>query len=56
LRLFFAFWGWTLTFKALGAKESVALQVAGNSRRWWLKSDLLLKTVLTMLGCLDDVW
>ena len=42
------FGGWTLTFKALGAKENVALQVAGNSRRWWRNSDRLLKTVLTI--------
>ena len=34
--------------KALGAKENVALQVAGNSRRWWRNSDRLLKTVLTI--------
>jgi RNA-directed DNA polymerase len=34
--------------KALGAKEDVALQVAGNSRRWWRNSDRLLKTVLTI--------
>jgi RNA-directed DNA polymerase len=34
--------------KALGASESVARQVAGNSRRWWRNSDRLLKTVLTI--------
>jgi RNA-directed DNA polymerase len=34
--------------KALGASESVARQVAGNSRRWWCNSDRLLKTVLTI--------
>jgi RNA-directed DNA polymerase len=35
--------------KALGAKENVAKQVAGNSRRWWRNSDRLLKTVLTIV-------
>lgn len=34
--------------KALGASDSVARQVAGNSRRWWRNSDRLLKTVLTI--------
>ena len=34
--------------KALGASESVARQVAANSRRWWRNSDRLLKTVLTI--------
>ena len=34
--------------KALGAKENVALQVAGNSRRWWRNSDRLLKTTHTI--------
>jgi len=34
--------------KALGAAESVAKQVAGNSRRWWRNSDRLFKTVLTI--------
>ena len=34
--------------KTLGAKENVAQQVAGNSRRWWRNSDRLLKTVLTI--------
>lgn len=34
--------------KALGASESVARQVAGNSRCWWRNSDRLLKTVLTI--------
>ena len=34
--------------KALGASESVAKQVAGNSRCWWRNSDRLLKTVLTI--------
>jgi RNA-directed DNA polymerase len=32
----------------LGARPSVARQVAGNSRRWWRNSDRLLKTVLTI--------
>ena len=34
--------------KALGASESVARQVAGNSRRWWRNSDRMLKTVMTI--------
>ena len=34
--------------KALGATESVAKQVAVNSRRWWRNSDRLLKAVLTI--------
>jgi RNA-directed DNA polymerase len=34
--------------KALGAKQSVAKRVAGNSRCWWRNSDGLLKTVLTI--------
>ena len=34
--------------KALGAPETVARQVAANSRRWWHNSDRLLKTVLTI--------
>ena len=34
--------------KALGAGETVARRVAGNSRRWWRNSDRLLKTVLTI--------
>ena len=34
--------------KALGAGETVAKRVAGNSRRWWRNSDRLLKTVLTI--------
>ncbi len=34
--------------KALGAKENVARQVAGNSRRWWRNSAKLLNTVLTI--------
>lgn len=34
--------------KALGATQSVAKQVAGNSRRWWRNSDLLLNSVLTV--------
>jgi RNA-directed DNA polymerase len=34
--------------KALGAAETVARQVAGNSRCWWRNSDRLLKTVLTI--------
>jgi RNA-directed DNA polymerase len=33
---------------ALGATQSVAKQVAANSRRWWRNSDRLLKTVLTI--------
>ena len=34
--------------KALGAKESVARQVAANSRRWWRNSAKLLNSVLTI--------
>ncbi len=34
--------------KALGAGETVAIRVAGNSRCWWRNSDRLLKTVLTI--------
>lgn len=34
--------------KALGASETVARRVAGNSRSWWRNSDRLLKTVLTI--------
>jgi RNA-directed DNA polymerase len=34
--------------KALGATETVARRVAGNSRCWWRNSDRLLKTVLTI--------
>ena len=34
--------------KALGAAETVARRVAGNSRCWWRNSDRLLKTVLTI--------
>ena len=34
--------------KAFGASDSVARQMAGNSRRWWRNSDRLLKTVLTI--------
>ena len=34
--------------KALGAKEDVALQVAGNCCRWWHNSGLLLNSVLTI--------
>ena len=34
--------------KALGATETVAQRVAGNSRRWWRNSDGLIKTVLTI--------
>jgi RNA-directed DNA polymerase len=34
--------------KALGAKENVARQVAGNSCRWWRNSAQLLNTVLTI--------
>lgn len=36
----------------LGASPSVAAQVAGINRRWWHKSDCLIKTVLT-IGYLD---
>jgi RNA-directed DNA polymerase len=34
--------------KALGATETAARRVAGNSRCWWRNSDRLLKTVLTI--------
>ena len=34
--------------KALGATETVAKRVAGNSRCWWRNSDRLIKTVLTI--------
>lgn len=34
--------------KALGAKETVARRVAGNSRRWWRNSAKLLNSVLTI--------
>ncbi len=34
--------------KALGAKQSVARQVAANSRRWWRNSAKLLNSVLTI--------
>lgn len=34
--------------RALGASEAVAGQVAGNSRRWWRNSRLLLNSVLTI--------
>lgn len=34
--------------KALGASDTVAKRVAGNSRCWWRNSDGLLKTVLTI--------
>lgn len=34
--------------RALGAGETVARRVAGNSRRWWRNSDRLLNTVLTI--------
>ena len=34
--------------KALGAGDTVARRVAGNSRRWWRNSDGLLKTTLTI--------
>lgn len=33
---------------AMGAKESVARQVAANSRRWWRNSAKLLNSVLTI--------
>jgi RNA-directed DNA polymerase len=34
--------------KALGASADVANQVAGNSHRWWRKSDGAIKRVLTI--------
>ena len=34
--------------KSLGASDSVAKQVAGNSRRWWRNSGMLLNSVLTL--------
>jgi RNA-directed DNA polymerase len=34
--------------KVLGAGETVARRVAGNSRCWWRNSDRLLKSVLTI--------
>ena len=34
--------------RTLGASETVAKRVAGNSRCWWRNSDRLLKTVLTI--------
>jgi RNA-directed DNA polymerase len=34
--------------RALGAKDNVARQVAGNSRRWWRNSAKLLNCVLTI--------
>jgi RNA-directed DNA polymerase len=34
--------------KVLGAREDVARQVAGNCRRWWRNSGLLLNSVLTL--------
>nr|WP_286775512.1 group II intron reverse transcriptase/maturase [[Pseudomonas] sp. BICA1-14] len=34
--------------RALGASETVARRVAGNSRRWWRNSGLLLNSVLTI--------
>ena len=33
---------------ALGAKPNVAQQVAGNARRWWRNSGMLLNSVLTI--------
>jgi RNA-directed DNA polymerase len=33
---------------ALGAKTNVATQVAGNARRWWRNSGMLLNSVLTI--------
>jgi RNA-directed DNA polymerase len=33
---------------ALGAKTNVAAQVAGNARRWWRNSGMLLNSVLTI--------
>ncbi len=32
----------------MGVAEDVAKQVAGNSRRWWHNSALLLNTVLSI--------
>jgi len=40
--------------KALGAGETVARRVAGNSRCWWRHSDRLLKTVPT-IACFDKL-
>jgi RNA-directed DNA polymerase len=34
--------------KALGASDTVAIRVAGNSRCWWRNSDGLIKAVLTI--------
>jgi RNA-directed DNA polymerase len=34
--------------KALGASQDVANQVAGNCHRWWLNSNGVIKTVLTI--------
>jgi hypothetical protein len=33
---------------ALGAKPTVAREVAANSRRWWRNSGMLLNAVLTL--------
>ena len=33
---------------ALGAKPNVAAQVAGNARRWWRNSGMLINSVLTI--------
>jgi len=38
--------------KALGASDTVATWVTGNSRCWWRNSDGLIKTVLTV-ACFD---
>lgn len=40
--------------RTLGASETVAQRVAGNSRCWWRNSDRLLKTVLT-IAYFDDL-
>ncbi|MGH8354122.1 MAG: group II intron reverse transcriptase/maturase, partial [Pseudomonas sp.] len=34
--------------RALGASKETARKVAGNSRRWWRNSRLLLNSVLTL--------
>ena len=34
--------------RAMGASESVATRVAGNSRRWWRNSAMLLNSILTI--------
>ena len=40
--------------KALGAAQTVARRVVGNSRCWWRNSDHLLETVLT-IACFDSL-